>query len=202
MRSAAVEQCLANNPLMKPAYYAKLMAVLTDQDAVIRSRTEGLYSAGLLRSAALAALLATRSPRSAVATAAESLLDLFGVVEHGVEVVDVVARALGASLSRGPWPARTTGRSPFAARRTARIRARAPRGRGNGRGRAAAERLESAGARRAAGYGASTMPAESKSYGTGSSTPSARAYGTTLWQHCPHRPVARSADQSVLPMKY
>ncbi len=44
----AVEQCLANNPLMKPAYYAKLMAVLTDQDAVIRSRTEGLYSAGLL----------------------------------------------------------------------------------------------------------------------------------------------------------
>jgi hypothetical protein len=46
---AAVEQCLANNPLMKPAYYAKLMAVLTDQDAVIRSRTEGLYSAGLLQ---------------------------------------------------------------------------------------------------------------------------------------------------------
>jgi TolB-like protein len=46
---AAVEQCLANNPLMKPAYYVKLMAVLTDQDAVIRSRTEGLYTAGLLQ---------------------------------------------------------------------------------------------------------------------------------------------------------
>jgi adenylate cyclase len=45
---AALDQCLANNPLMRPAYYAKLMAVLTDQDAVIRSRTEGLYSAGLL----------------------------------------------------------------------------------------------------------------------------------------------------------
>ena len=45
---AAVEQCLANNPLMKPAYYAKLMTVLTDQDAVIRSRTEGLYAAGLI----------------------------------------------------------------------------------------------------------------------------------------------------------
>ena len=30
-------------------YYAKLMTVLTDQDAVVRSRTEGLYSAGLLQ---------------------------------------------------------------------------------------------------------------------------------------------------------
>ena len=45
---AASDQCLANNPLMKPAYYAKLMAVLTDQPTVIESRTAGLYSAGLL----------------------------------------------------------------------------------------------------------------------------------------------------------
>ena len=45
---AAVQQCLANNPLMKPAYYAKLMTVLTDQEAVVRSRTEGLHAAGLL----------------------------------------------------------------------------------------------------------------------------------------------------------
>jgi adenylate cyclase len=45
---AASEQCLANNPLMKPSYYAKLMAVLTDQPAVIESRTAGLYAAGLL----------------------------------------------------------------------------------------------------------------------------------------------------------
>jgi hypothetical protein len=33
---------------MKPAYYAKLMTVLTDQEAVVRSRTEGLQAAGLL----------------------------------------------------------------------------------------------------------------------------------------------------------
>ena len=45
---AALQRSLANNSLMKPAYYVKLMAVLTDQEPVIRSRTEGLYSAGLL----------------------------------------------------------------------------------------------------------------------------------------------------------
>jgi adenylate cyclase len=45
---AALEQSLAVNPLMKPAYYVKLMSVLTDRDDVIRSRTEGLHAAGLI----------------------------------------------------------------------------------------------------------------------------------------------------------
>jgi predicted Zn-dependent protease len=45
---AALVQSLAVNPLMKPAYYLKLMSVLTDRDDVIRSRTEGLHAAGLI----------------------------------------------------------------------------------------------------------------------------------------------------------
>lgn len=45
---AALEQSLATNPLMTPAYYAKLMAVLSDQPSVIDSRTAGLKQAGLL----------------------------------------------------------------------------------------------------------------------------------------------------------
>lgn len=46
--AAALEQCLANNPLMKPAYYVRLMGVLTDQTEVIEARTSGLYLAGLI----------------------------------------------------------------------------------------------------------------------------------------------------------
>lgn len=45
---AALEQSLATNPLMTPLYYAKLMAVLSDQHSVIASRTAGLERAGLL----------------------------------------------------------------------------------------------------------------------------------------------------------
>ena len=45
---AALEQSLATNPLMTPAYYARLMAVLSDQPSVIESRTAGLKQAGLL----------------------------------------------------------------------------------------------------------------------------------------------------------
>lgn len=45
---AALDQSLAKNPLMTPAYYVKLMAVLTDQQSVIESRTAGLERAGLL----------------------------------------------------------------------------------------------------------------------------------------------------------
>jgi adenylate cyclase len=45
---AALEQSLATNPLMTPAYYAGLMAVLSDQPSVIDSRTAGLKQAGLL----------------------------------------------------------------------------------------------------------------------------------------------------------
>jgi hypothetical protein len=33
---------------MTPAYYAKLMTVLTDQPAVVDKRTSGLVSAGLV----------------------------------------------------------------------------------------------------------------------------------------------------------
>lgn len=45
---AAAEQCLASNPLMTPAYYAQLMAVLSDQPGVVERRTQGLRTAGLL----------------------------------------------------------------------------------------------------------------------------------------------------------
>jgi len=45
---AALEQSLATNPLMTPAYYAGLMAVLSDQPSIIDSRTAGLKQAGLL----------------------------------------------------------------------------------------------------------------------------------------------------------
>jgi adenylate cyclase len=45
---AALEQSLATNPLMTPAYYAGLMAVLSDQASVVESRTTGLKQAGLL----------------------------------------------------------------------------------------------------------------------------------------------------------
>jgi adenylate cyclase len=48
----AVEQSLTINPLMKPDYYAALMAVLTDQPTVIERRTSGLYDAGILMRAA------------------------------------------------------------------------------------------------------------------------------------------------------
>jgi hypothetical protein len=44
----ALEQSLATNPLMTTAYYAKLMAVLSDQPSVIESRTAGLKQAKLL----------------------------------------------------------------------------------------------------------------------------------------------------------
>jgi adenylate cyclase len=44
----AVDESLQHNPLMTPAYYAELMAVLTDQPAVIDKRTSGLRSAGLI----------------------------------------------------------------------------------------------------------------------------------------------------------
>jgi adenylate cyclase len=43
----AVQKSLQHNPLMTPAYYAELMAVLTDQPAVIEKRTSGLRGAGL-----------------------------------------------------------------------------------------------------------------------------------------------------------
>jgi TolB-like protein len=45
---AVLEQCLGQNPLMRPAYYVELMGVLTDQPAVVQSRTAGLYAAGLI----------------------------------------------------------------------------------------------------------------------------------------------------------
>ena len=44
----ALEQCLGHNPLMRPAYYVELMGVLSDQPAVVQSRTAGLYAAGLI----------------------------------------------------------------------------------------------------------------------------------------------------------
>jgi adenylate cyclase len=44
----ALEQSLATNPLMTPAYYAGLMAVLSDQPNVVASRTVGLEQARLL----------------------------------------------------------------------------------------------------------------------------------------------------------
>jgi TolB-like protein len=44
----ALEQCLGHNPLMRPAYYVELMGVLSDQPAVVESRTAGLYAAGLI----------------------------------------------------------------------------------------------------------------------------------------------------------
>jgi adenylate cyclase len=46
-----LEQCLGHNPLMRPAYYVELMGVLTDQPAVVESRTSGLYAAGLIETA-------------------------------------------------------------------------------------------------------------------------------------------------------
>jgi adenylate cyclase len=46
-----LEQCLGHNPLMRPAYYVELMNVLTDQPAVVQSRTAGLYAAGLIEAA-------------------------------------------------------------------------------------------------------------------------------------------------------
>ena len=48
---AVLEQCLGHNPLMRPAYYVELMGVLTDQAAVVQSRTSGLYAAGLIDAA-------------------------------------------------------------------------------------------------------------------------------------------------------
>lgn len=45
---AALEKSVQHNPLMDARYYVGLMGVLTDQQTVIRSRTEGLYAAGLL----------------------------------------------------------------------------------------------------------------------------------------------------------
>lgn len=45
---SALEQSLAVNPLMTPAYYDGLVRVLSDQPAVIESRTAGLVQAGLL----------------------------------------------------------------------------------------------------------------------------------------------------------
>ena len=48
---AVLEQSLGHNPLMRPAYYVELMSVLTDQPAVVQSRTSGLYSAGLIEMA-------------------------------------------------------------------------------------------------------------------------------------------------------
>ncbi len=45
---AALDKSLQSNPMMTPAYYAALMAVLTDQPAVIERRTSGLRAAGLL----------------------------------------------------------------------------------------------------------------------------------------------------------
>jgi hypothetical protein len=33
---------------MRPAYYVELMGVLSDQPAVVESRTAGLYAAGLI----------------------------------------------------------------------------------------------------------------------------------------------------------
>jgi len=48
---AALEQCLGHNPLMRPAYYVELMSVLSDQSAVVESRTAGLYAAGLIQAA-------------------------------------------------------------------------------------------------------------------------------------------------------
>ena len=48
---AVLEQCLGHNPLMTPAYYVELMGVLTDQPAVVQSRTSGLYAAGLIEKA-------------------------------------------------------------------------------------------------------------------------------------------------------
>jgi predicted Zn-dependent protease len=48
---AVLEQCLGHNPLMRPAYYVELMSVLTDQAAVVQSRTSGLYAADLIETA-------------------------------------------------------------------------------------------------------------------------------------------------------
>jgi TolB-like protein len=45
---SALEQCLGHNPLMRPAYYIELMRVLSDQPAVVESRTAGLFAAGLV----------------------------------------------------------------------------------------------------------------------------------------------------------
>jgi adenylate cyclase len=48
---AVLEQSIGHNPLMRPAYYVDLMGVLTDQAAVVQSRTSGLYAAGLIETA-------------------------------------------------------------------------------------------------------------------------------------------------------
>ncbi len=48
----AVDRSMQSNPLLTPVYYANLMAVLTDQAAVVDKRTSGLYGAGLLERAA------------------------------------------------------------------------------------------------------------------------------------------------------
>ena len=45
---AAVDKSLQHNPLLTPAYYAELMAVLTDQPQVVARRTSGLAAAGLI----------------------------------------------------------------------------------------------------------------------------------------------------------
>jgi len=48
---AALDRSLGHNPLMTPAFYAELMAVLSDQPGVVERRVDGLRSAGLLASA-------------------------------------------------------------------------------------------------------------------------------------------------------
>jgi TolB-like protein/predicted Zn-dependent protease len=45
---AALDKSLEFNPLLTPAYYAELMAVLTDQPAVVERRVAGLRAAGLV----------------------------------------------------------------------------------------------------------------------------------------------------------
>jgi adenylate cyclase len=45
---AALDQSLERNPLLTPAYYAELMAVLTDQPAVVERRVAGLRAAGFV----------------------------------------------------------------------------------------------------------------------------------------------------------
>lgn len=47
----AVDRSLEHNPLMTPAYYAELMAVLSDQPGVVMRRTSGLVGAGVIEPA-------------------------------------------------------------------------------------------------------------------------------------------------------
>jgi predicted Zn-dependent protease len=48
---SVLEQSLRHNPLMTPTYYVELMGVLTDQPAVVQSRTSGLYVTELVETA-------------------------------------------------------------------------------------------------------------------------------------------------------